>query len=311
MRFSHVVILSLCILFIFAMYSFFVPIKLDKVVVVEIPYGSSITTSSDILKNQNIIRSRDSYMLLLKIFHPRGIVAGRYAFSGNVSLTSVVYRLSIGDFQRKQIKLTIPEGFTNTEVVNRISALFPNIPKIEIQNNLLGKEGYIYPETYFFDPDSNIQEIISNLITKSDLKLSSILDPITIDSEEAKRILIIASLVEAEGKNETERHMIAGIIENRLAANMPLQLDATLTYITGRGSSELTQTDLKNPSPYNTYIHTGLPPAPINNPGEESIKAAMDPTKSNYLFYLHAKNEQIYYAKTYAEHLKNKNKYLR
>lgn len=311
MRFSHIVILSVCILFVFAMYSFFVPIKLEKVTVIEIPYGSSIATSSDILKNQNIIRSRDSYMLLLKIFHPRGIVAGRYAFSGDVSLTSVIYRLSIGDFQRKQIKLTIPEGFTNNEVINRISALFPNISKIEIESSLLGKEGYIYPETYFFDPDANIQEIISNLVTRSNIKLTNVLDPIKLDSTEAKRILIIASLVEAEGKNADERHMIAGIIGNRLAINMPLQIDATLTYLTGRGSSQLTQTDLKNPSPYNTYVHSGLPPAPINNPGEESIRAAINPIKSNYLFYLHAKNEQIYYAKTYAEHLKNKNKYLR
>jgi len=118
-------------------------------------------------------------------------------------------------------------------------------------------------------------------------------------------------LVESEGRTKDERSMIAAIINNRLAINMPLQLDATLTYVTGRGSSELTKTDLKMDSPYNTYVYRGLPPTPISNPGKESINAVLDPLPNDYLFYLHDNKGNIYYAKTFEEHVINKNKYLR
>jgi UPF0755 protein len=223
----------------------------------------------------------------------------------------VVYRTSNARFGTPQIKITIPEGFTNEEVINRISANFPNWTKSEIKSKLPKLDGYIFPETYFFDPEANLDEIINKITTVGNQKISEYLQMADIYTNEAKRILIIASLVEAEGKNKDERRMIAGIIENRLAINMPLQLDATITYLTNRGTSQITQSDLKINSPYNTYLYKGLPPGPINNPGAESIQAAMNPTKSGYLYYLHAPNEQIYYAKTYQEHLNNKNKYLR
>jgi UPF0755 protein len=310
MRFSYIVILVFIIFSATTVYVFFAPVSMKKEIAIEIPYGSSISKTGDILKSQKIIHSKDAYVFLIKIIHPKGIVAGRYSFSGNINLFSVVYRTSIGDFGRKQVRLTIPEGFTNEEIANRINALFPSITKIDIKNKL-PSEGYVYPETYFFDPESNIDEIANTLVTKSTTKLTNLIDPVGLNTDQAKIILTKASLVEAEGRTKDERHMIAGIIENRLAINMPLQLDATLTYLTGKGSSELTLKDLKNPSPYNTYVNKGIPPAPINNPGEESINAVLKPKDSSFLYYLHDKNGNIHYAKTYQEHLQNKNKYLR
>lgn len=278
---------------------------------VEIPYGASVSTSGALLKDAGVIRSQDGYALLTRVLYPEGIVAGRYSFSGKVPLISVLYRLARGEFGTKQIRITIPEGFTNEEIINRLAANFPQFKKEDIKAKLPKLDGYIYPETYFFDTDASLDEIVIKITETGDKRISAILAPVAIQSSEAKRILTIASLIEAEGKSEEERKMIAGVIENRLNADMSLQLDATLTYLTNKGSSQLTQADLKLDSPYNTYVYKGLPPGPINNPGEESIRAAMNPTKSGYLFYLHGKDEQIYYARTYAEHLKNKDKYLR
>lgn len=311
MRFSHVVILAFIALCAIGFYIFFVPVNVIQETKVEIPYGASVALSGSLLKDAGIIHSEEGYVLLTKILSPNGVIAGRYAFSGKISTMGVVIQVGHGLFGTKQVRITIPEGFTNQEIINRIAANFPTLNKTEIKAALPKLDGYIYPETYFFDPDATVDQITTKIIDTGNKKISAILDPINISSPEAKRILTIASLIEAEGKTQKERQVIAGIIENRLAIGMPLQLDATLTYLTGKGSSQLTQSDLKIDSPYNTYVYKGLPPGPINNPGEESIRAAMDPTESKYLFYLHGKDGQIYYAVTYAEHLRNKNNYLK
>lgn len=311
MRFTYIIILGLISFLIFSFYVFLTPVKITNSIDVEIPKGSSIQTASEILKTSNVIKSKDVYTITTRIIASKGVIAGNYSFSGNVYLHNVILKTTQGNFGIKQIKITIPEGFTAQEVVNRIEKNFPEIPKSDIENTFLKKEGYIYPETYFFSTKASLTEIENKIMQTGIQKITAIIDPIDIQSNQAKRIINIASLVEAEGKNKQERQMIAGVIENRLNKNMPLQLDATLTYLTGKGSSQLTLNDLKIDSPYNTYVYKGLPPGPINNPGEESILAAMNPTKNDYIYYLHDKNGNIYYAKTFNEHVQNKNKYLK
>ncbi len=294
-----------------AISSFLKPMKIDGEKIVEIPYGTSVQKSASILEESGIVYSKESYILTTKILHSKGITAGRYLFSGSVNVLEVSNRLSRGDFGREQIRLTIPEGFTIEEIINRIERLFPNVDIATVKKNLYGKEGYIFPETYFFDEEVTAEELTKYLIEKSQVKLSSIFKGKDIDSPEVKKLLIIASLVESEGRNYEERRMIVGVIDNRMEINMALQLDATLTYITGKGSSQLTLSDLKIDSPYNTYVYRGLPPTPISSPGKESIDAVLNKKDNDYLFYLHDKNGQIYYARTHDEHVRNKNKYLR
>lgn len=311
MRFSYIVILGLIAVIVFGVHAFILPMQLNEEVSVEIPYGTSVSKSASLFKEAGIIKRTEGYIILSKIFYPEGITAGTYSFSGNISMFGVLYRAAHGIYGRDQVRLTIPEGFTIEEIIARINALFQNVDIVVLQESLKNKEGYIFPETYFFDKDAPTEKIITSLIQRSNSRLSNILAPVELTSAEAKRIIIIASLVESEGKTKEERHMIAGIIDNRLRIDMPLQLDATLTYITGRGSSQLTMSDLKNSSLYNTYVHKGLPPGPISNPGEESIRAAIEPKENDYYYYLHGKDGKIYYAKTFAEHVKNKDKYLR
>jgi UPF0755 protein len=121
----------------------------------------------------------------------------------------------------------------------------------------------------------------------------------------------MASIIEKEAKGEEDRYFISGILWKRISKGIPLQVDAPFLYILGKESSELTRADLAINSPFNTYKNKGLTPSPIGNPGLESIKAAIKPKDSPYLYYLHDSDGNIHYAKTYTEHLKNINKYLK
>lgn len=310
MRFSYILIIAF-IISVIGITPLIRPIRLASEKIIEVPYGTSVYKSGDILKDAGIIRSKEVYMLASKILYPNGIVAGRYSFSGKISVFSVLRQMTNGDFGRDQIKLTIPEGFTIDKTIARIYNLFPEIDKTYIKNSLGDKEGYIFPETYFFDKDVPAEELVLDIINKSNAKLKSILKVDNLNTADVRKKIIIASLVESEGRTYDERRMIAGIIDNRLEINMALQLDATLQYITGKGSAELTLKDLKTDSPYNTYVYRGLPPSPISNPGKESIEAVLNKKDNDYLFYLHDNKGQIYYAKTFEEHVRNKNKYLK
>lgn len=123
-------------------------------------------------------------------------------------------------------------------------------------------------------------------------------------------VIIMASILEGEALPK-DRQVVAGILWKRLSIGMPLQVDATFRYINGKGTYDLTADDLKIDSPYNTYIHKGLPPGPISNPGIDAISASLNPIPTKYLYYLTEKDGTIHYAKTFTEHIANKNKYLK
>jgi UPF0755 protein len=124
-------------------------------------------------------------------------------------------------------------------------------------------------------------------------------------------VIILASILEREANDETSMRMVAGILENRLRDDMPLQVDAVFQYYTGKGSSDLTLEDLTTDTPYNTYTNIGLPPQPIGNPGLMAIEAVLNPTPSDYYYYLTGDDGEFYYAKTFEEHKRNKARYLR
>lgn len=121
----------------------------------------------------------------------------------------------------------------------------------------------------------------------------------------------MASLIEREAKTDEDRKTIAGILWNRIDLKMPLQVDAVFGYIKGIDTYHPTSEDLSIESPYNTYLHAGLPPTPISNPGLESLHAAATPTKTDYLYYLTGKDGVMHYAKTFEEHKANRAKYLK
>lgn len=311
MRFFYITILVAVFVFFTSIYYLFTPISINEEKVIEIKFGTSLTQAVKMLEEKDLVRSNEVFLIFSKLIHPEGIIAGTYYFTETTNMFNIINNISRGIYGKDLIKLTIPEGFTNTDVIERILKMFPHMDKTKLQSLFIDKEGYIFPETYFFDTNINEENLYNNINDWSKVKIEDIIDPLKLESKEAEKILIIASLIETEGKTKDERYMISGIIQNRLKINMPLQLDATLKYITGKGSSQLTLADLKINSPYNTYTNTGLPPKPIANPGKESMLAAMNPKENDYFYYLHGSDGKIHYAKTFAEHVSNKNKYLK
>jgi UPF0755 protein len=179
---------------------------------------------------------------------------------------------------------------------------------------LVVNEGYLFPDTYRIPIDANIEGIITQMRDNFDSKYAEIN---TNNSKLTKsQIVTLASLIEREAITNEERPIIAGILMNRLNAGIPLQVDATIQYVKGKNLSTdkwwepVTLAEYKSVvSDYNTYLHTGLPPGPISNPGFESLRAAASPADTDYLYYIHDKTGQIRYAKTLQQHNANIQRY--
>jgi UPF0755 protein len=196
-------------------------------------------------------------------------------------------------------KLTIPEGFRSEQIAETAG--------ITIKDFLVaarGLEGQLFPDTYFIKEGISPTELVT-ILHNNFLKKVGVID---------KETLILASLVERETRGDEEKPLVAGILKKRLSAGWPLELDATVQYFLGKPGAwwpNTTLLDRKLPSPYNTYLHTGLPPAPIGNPGLASIKAVQNSADSPYWFYLHDKSGTIRYAATNLEHENNIAKYIK
>jgi len=168
-------------------------------------------------------------------------------------------------------------------------------------------EGYLFPETYRVWDDRLPQDLIRKQLQEfqsrtAGLALSQKNAPLqTFDD-----VVILASIIEKEVREDADRRIVAGIFLRRLKAGMALQSDATLNYITGTGSTQANADDLSLDSPYNSYKHKGLPPGPICNPGIASIEAVLNPTASKYLYFLTEKDGTVLYAKTLEEHAQNR-----
>ncbi|MGC4045511.1 MAG: endolytic transglycosylase MltG [Armatimonas sp.] len=215
------------------------------------------------------------------------------------------------------IKVTFPEGYTLEKMAARLieKKVLPEETTFLKLATTQGKtfkasfplpanlEGYLFPDTYNFPPKADEKKIIQMLLTTFDKKVAS---KITESGKPLKETMIKASLIEREAEVEEDRAKIAGVIENRLKKGMRLQIDATVQYALPEHKSRLLFADLKFKSPYNTYLVKGLPPGPICNPGIPSVEAALQPEKSNYMFYVASKDGKKHlFASTFQEHQKN------
>ena len=240
------------------------------------------------------------------------IRAGKYIFEKPSSALKTLDIILAGPIVETK-KITIPEG-ANLKQIGEIlekENFFSKEEWLAFAKNP-NLEGYLFPDTYFFDKSATPAEVAQTMVENLESKIT----------EEMKKemekngfsfyeILTLASLIEKESFDSLEeRKMISGIIQKRLKSKMPLQIDATIAYLTGKPSSKIAEEDLKIDSFYNTYKYKGLPSGPIANPGLDSITAAIYPKNSPFWYYLHAKNGKIYYAKNFEEHKLNKARYL-
>lgn len=279
--------------------------------IITIDEGGTLSSIATQLEEERIVRYAVVFDVLVRIVgDPSTLKAGDYAFHAPVGAYTVATRILTGDFGIHPVKVTIPEGATSYQIANILEKSLYAFNAGEFLTLAEKKEGYLFPDTYFFLPTDKPKKIVREMENTFYVRTEHLAPLMASSSYSVNEILTIASLVEKEARKLETRRVIAGIIENRLAINMPLQIDAVFGYIKRTKTFHPLHSDLEVDSPYNVYKYKGLPPGPIANPGLSSIEAVLTPTKSNYLFYLTGDDGKMYYSSTFAGHIRNRQLHL-
>lgn len=279
---------------------------------VAIEKGLSLTGISSSLKSQGVIRSGSLFRaFVLAGGATADLRAGVYEFPAPISTIEVINSLVTGLYSNKTVRITIPEGSNTKEIGLLAASILDSVTESDFTKKATSSEGYLFPETYYVPPTYTSDELISLMKSTFEEQTESLQKEIRSSALTIHEIVVMASILEKEGKSEESMKMIAGILYKRMELGMPLQVDAPFAYILGKASSELTVEDLRMKSPYNTYVNKGLPPHAIGNPGLVALRAALAPTLSPYIYYLNDESGNFHYAKTFEEHKKNKARYLR
>ena len=287
------------------------PMNFSAGTIVRIVPGTSVAEATQELADAHVISHPSLLRALIRLSgESTPVQTGVYRFATPQNIFVIAHRLTTGDYGLPPIRITFVEGATVREMAAHIAETFPALPAAAFLTAAQGQEGYLFPDTYFFEPSADATAIVAALRSNFDTKIAGLSGEISASGRSLADIVTLASLVEKEARTTVDRKMIAGILLNRLRLGMPLQVDAVFGYIFNRDTYSPTFADLKVNSPYNTYLHTGLPPGPIDNPGLDSIEAVLQPTQTAYLYYLTGKDGHMYYATTYAAHQANQKKYL-
>lgn len=310
-----------------------------KEITVEIPMGSGITTIASILENKGIIKNASIFKYYAKFKNESQFQAGSYTMTQAMTLDEIIESLKTGKVYREPLfTITVPEGLTldqiaaavakktdytaeqfmekvtNKEFIETMVADYPNLFTDEIygENIRYALEGYLYPATYpFYEEKPSLEAIIDTMIAATNNIVSNYSAALEEQEMTVHELLTFASLLEKEATAQTDRETIASVFYNRLKIDMPLQTDPTVLYSLGSHKDRVLYEDLEVDNPYNTYKNVGLPPGPIAGPGKVSIEAALNPSVTDYLYFLADESGVNHFAKTYDEHLANIDKYLR
>jgi len=308
--FFGVVLFWLVILGVYYM-SIAAPSAFPQNKIITLEDGLSLQEAAEKLEEERIVNSDfwlRTFVILLR--GERAVIAGDYYFEEPVSVFRVAHRITDKDYRMPQVRITIPEGLSTKEMAEVYSSKLPRFNTEDFLTKAAVLEGYLFPDTYFFSPTAGVDAVIASMKENFDKKIEPLLSDIEASDNTLEEIITMASIIELEGKTVQAREIISGILWKRIEIGMALQVDASFAYILNKGTSEITAEDLKLDSPYNSYKHRGLPPTPISNPGLESIRAAIFPKQSPYLYYLSDRDGNMYYARDFEEHKENKRKYL-
>ncbi len=296
------------------------PVAQTRVV---IPAGASFDDVLARLRSSGVIAHTLPLHLLARV---RGeetkVRAGEYRFAPHQTEAGVLHAL-VTQGAAVAEWVTIPEGFTDEQIAQRLQEAgigdaatfarsFATASIVVGGVRTHGLEGFLFPDTYLVPIGAAPQQIEEQLE-------GSFFAALPADAARRARALhvsvpqavTVASLVEREAKLDKDRPMIAGVIYNRLRLGMPLEIDATIEYALPHHKQELSRADLAVPSPYNTYLHTGLPPTPIANPGRASLEAAFHPASTKALYYVYCGGGGHVFAETLAQHQANVARCLR
>lgn len=292
----------------------------SAVATVEIPSGIGLAGIKARLVGAGVIRDDPRFILLAKQMGvAKGLQAGEYAFAPGVTARAVLRDLAEGK--------TVLHGITLAEGLNLYQAAdliqtggwgsreeflrLVSDPGLIQGFGLEGAtlEGYLFPETYFFEKGTGLRTMITAMVRRMVLVVEQ--EGATGGKEEAKgdgprltrhQLLTLASIIEKETALAEERPLVAKVFLNRLRTGMKLQADPTVSYGLSKFDSPLTRDDLLSPTPYNTYVNPGLPRGPICNPGRTAIAAVLHPAELDYYYFVSQNDGSHYFSKTLAEH---------
>lgn len=274
--------------------------------------GTDVKTIAESFERQSVVKSGLLlYYTLVMLNEPTQIKASSYVFESPMTTFQIAKRLTEGDFDTNLIRITHYEGERVTALAARMSKHLANFDAANFILIAEPHEGKLFPDTYFVPENYTAEEFLDLLLDTFNKKTNPLNDKISSHPLSLDEIIILASIIEREADDKPSKKMVSGILQNRLAIDMPLQADASIEYILDKPLNELTPEDLKIDSPYNTYLNLGLPPTPIGNPGLEAIEAVLEPTPSDYYYYITDGEGEFHYSTTYNEHLKNIKQYLR
>jgi len=279
--------------------------------------GATFATVTDTLISRGVVTNRTWFKLLARLRGlDRSVQAGSYDFHPGESAWRVLSTLRSG--RTAAVRFTVPEGLSMFE----LAALAQDRLRIPAESMLAAvrnpgagegleaptAEGFLFPETYQVPVNSSARDLV-RIMTREfaaswkpewDYRAQAL-------GMSRREALALASIVEGEARVDSERPVIAGVYVNRLRIGMPLQADPTVQYAielkTGRPKTRLFEKDYEIQSPYNTYLHSGLPPGPINSPGLRSIDAALNPAQVPYLYFVASPDGHHTFSRTYQEHL--------
>lgn len=307
-------------------------VKDDVEITVEIPKGASLTDIAKILKDNGLIDNEIGLLAFAKLagldytYHQ-----GTFTLNPRMGYHELLKALAQQSVSLETVKVTIIEGWTIDEIAQKLessqvctaleftTALENNdysdydfiaaIP--ENEDRIYKMEGYIFPDTYDFYKGSDADTVIRKFLDNFEVRFSQELrDEAEAQGMTVEEVVILASMVQEEGASEKTMQMVAGVFRNRLdnPSKYPyLQSNATLSYALGEPILWMDEDDLENPDPYNTYVHEGLPPSAICNPGLQAIKAVLYPDENDYYFFVTDENNLFYFSETASQHEKQVN----
>lgn len=314
MRLFKLLLVLLIVAAIAVAYLAMAPFGPSEETFVNIAPGTPTAGMASQLQQAGIIRSALVFEAM-KAVHGGVLHAGEYRFDHPVPMSEVYARLRRGDVYTRT--LVIPEGSNIFDIAvavekaglgssaDFLAAEKSNGQLIHAWNpTATSLEGFLFPDTYKFSRRAKPVDMLATMVRRFGTQAGKL----GIAPAEAARVVTMASLVEREVHIPSERATVAGVFENRLAAGMPLQTDPSVVYgsmLRGTWTGVIHRSELQSDSPYNTYTHTGLPPGPICNPGVAALKAALEPMKSDYLYFVATAGGATRFARTIEEHNAN------
>jgi len=321
----------LCLILLGYFFYLLQPISGETEKIFTISPGMGLDEITDQLYSSGLIRSKSAFKIYAFISgKAKQLKPGEYSLSQKMNVPAITKIIATGP---QEISVVLIPGATLKEIDDKLSAEgiiengalinfdFSNLKnKYKFLEKALTLEGFLLPDTYYFLPDSKPETVVQKILNNFEQKVLPLLStenpqPGLTNNSDLLRLLNLASLLEKEIPFNDERQIAAGILEKRLKAEMPLQIDATIVYIKCSGRflncPALKEEDYKIKSAYNTYLYSGLPPTPICNPGLDAIKSVLSSVKSDYWYYLsNPKTQRTIFSKTIDEHNQNRIKYL-